>query len=245
MGLASVQQAVATLLMEDTVREAWVVNRSAFARKWRLAGRDARLVAGLDARDLTYFAAHRRIDRMAMLAAEMPRSARTLGERGLGSYFQRHPYALEATAAETARFAAWAARHAKPAVADLVRFEMAQARLRRARPRAAAASVHPTRAPGVVLLRLAHRVDGTRLRPASPTFYGLRRLSDEVAWFRYGALEETLLRTANGRTGEAAWLRRAASECDMAISAARAAARELRTVALLCPTTHKRQGPAR
>lgn len=234
MGLRAVQRQLAALLMEESELRAFAASPAAFLRARRQRGNDARLLAALDANDLAYFASRRRIDRGVMLAADLPRTAGLLGARGLVPYFRANPYALEEWAAEATRFAGWASRQHEPAVlGDLARFEFAELRLMRREWKSTPPSRQPRRAAGLVLLALGHRVDGPSTGRRGPSFYALLRQPNDVTWFRYGKLEHALLRTADGRRGESAWLGQAAKMSGTTTTEAGAAARLLRNEALL------------
>ncbi len=237
MPLAKLQEQLATLLMEEPARRSFAKSPRAHGRRQGLASRDAALLAGLDPNDLAYFAARRDVDRFVMLQAGLPRTAAAFGARGLLPYLRRYPYALANPMFETARVARWVASAHGPTGfrAEVARFELEQLRLTKLPARAAKPRPRPTRAPGVVPMRFAHRVD--RATPGRPGTYhfALLRQPTDVTWFRYGVLEATLVETASGGLTEASWERQAARRAHCPTAAANRAARRLRRVGLLAP----------
>ncbi len=237
MGLLAVQTQLAGLLAQEDALRDFARDRRGFARATGLRGKDAILLAGLDAGGLAYFARRRRIDRTVMLRADMPRTVALLGERGLAGYFRRHPFALESPVHEAKRLAAWLApRPGAVGLGDLARLEHAQLRVTKRAHRTARPTPYPKRSPGVILLTLQHRVD-TPLprRSAQAAFYAILRQADGVTWLRYGALENALMQSANGSRTEQAWLRFAARQAGRSARLAKQAAQALRREGLVAP----------
>ena len=252
MGLLKVQQELAAILMEPAARKAFRDDPEGSLRARGVRGRDLRLLAGLVPDDLAYFAERRNIDRLQALRADAPRSTRLFEEAHgrLNAYFRAHPYSLEDPRDETDRFAKWCRQVVDregtlPAMLpDLAAYEAAVLRLLIAKPRAAAPSRRPKRAPGVKLLHLRHRLGpGLRAddpRKAEPAGHGgawmaLHRTADDVRWFGLSGLDAALLRSASGKATETAWLTAAAKNVGSTARAARRAADELRADGLLAP----------
>ena len=252
MGLAALQEQLAALLMEAPQRAAFAADAPAFLRSQGLRGRDARLLASLDADDLAYFASRRHIDRQVALRAELPRSCRLLEAEGrLLWYLRDCPYAREGAVAEARQFAAWARRAARAGqvtalLPDLAAFEVEVLRLGLAAAPAAGGAglrpaAYPMRAPRTAILHLRHPVQGARGQavPAvapEETFLGLVR-TDGVVWHRFERVDFELLRSARGRMPESAWLAAAARAAAVPVAEARESARQLRAVGLLRPRT--------
>jgi hypothetical protein len=249
MPLLKVQEELAAILMEPAARKAFRADPEGSLRSRGVRGRDLDLLAGLDADDLAYFAERRNIDRHQALRADAPRSVELLqsAHGRLNAYFRAHPYSLEDPKLETDRFARWCRDAARdgtvPAVLpDLARFEAAVLRLLGTKARTATPSARPRRAPGVRLLRLGHRL-GPLLRSgkakdaeAGPATMALRRTPGDVRWNGLTELEAALLRAADGKHTEAAWLKAAAAATKSSLAQAQSAARDLRSEGLLAPT---------
>lgn len=236
MALLDLQRTLAALLMEEPARRAFAADPLAYARAAGLPPKDARLLASVDPDDLAYFATRRQVDRRVMLSADLPRSARLLGEpRAFLPYFRAHPYAFEDPLKEAARFAKWARRHAPADLADVALYEATVLRLAARPHRTARPSRHPKAVPGLALLRLGHLVHGRRPEPMEPACYVLVRTPDDVMWYRVAEVDLQLLDKAKGRLPEAAWLKAAAAEAGVSLAEARRSARELRAEGLFAP----------
>jgi hypothetical protein len=246
VGLLRIQQELAAILLEPEARKAFAKDPRGALKARGVKGRDLKLLAGLDPDDLAYFAQRREVDRAHALRADAPRAAALLETMGLKAYFRAHPYALEDPRAETDRFARWcrtAAREgmAPPVAADLAVFDAAVLRMLADPARATRPSKWPRRAPGVRLLRLGHTIgpalrsgDHHDAKPGDATV-ALRRTPDDVYWQGLTPLEEALLRSADGKATEAAWLKGAATASQASVAAARKAARGLVRDGLLAP----------
>lgn len=162
MSLAKVQMELAALLLEPGRLEAFEANPKRYAKNVGLRGKHAELFAGLPVDGARYFAQRRAIDRSGYLRGDLPHAVPLVGrEGGLETYFAAHPYAFEAPMQEVARFAAWARAAARKGTlprfaSDVVQVEAAAVQLLHTPFRAAKASAHPKRAPGVRLVRVAH-----------------------------------------------------------------------------------------
>lgn len=158
MSLEKVQSELAALLMEPARLAVFANDPRAYVRKAGLRGKDADLLAGLPVEGARYFASRRRIDRLGYLRGDLQHSVALLErEGGLDAYFDAHPYAFEEPMREVARFARWAKTAEIPRfVADAIAVEAAAVRLYHAPHRAVKPSARPKRAPGVVLVRVAH-----------------------------------------------------------------------------------------
>jgi hypothetical protein len=209
--------------LEEDARRAFAKDPEGWAHARGLRGAEARLLAGLDAGDVGYFASRRQIDRRAMLAADVPKAAaRAIHEGALLAYFRAHPYAIEDPLREAARFAAWARQAARAGrlsafAADLAAYEAAELRLRSLPARAAKPSARPRRAPRLRLLRFGHdlapalRARGVpREGAARPCFVVLARTPEGVEGGEVSPLVFHLLRAANGRRSDAEVARAAA-----------------------------------
>lgn len=247
MTLLKLQRELAALLMEEPARQAFAAGKRRYVRQRGLAGKDARLLASLDADDVGYFASRRAIDRRGALRLDLGRTTALLEQGdGLFRYFRACPYALEDPVKEAKRVAAWAVKAARkgqvPAlVADLARYEAADLALRAAAPRTARPSRHPRRAPHVVLLRVGHDLapvldeDGSLEAEARPAHVVLWRGPEGVHGGKVPPVVAELLRRADGRTPEAALVREAARASKTAVSGAKRALAELRKEGLLSP----------
>lgn len=246
MSLLKLQRELAALLIEEPARRAFAEAPRAYARR-RLAGKDAALLASLDPGDVGYFASRRRIDRLAALRVDVPRAAALLEGRGDHlRYFRAHPYALEDAVKEAARLARWAAQAARkgqvpPLAADLARYEAAHLALRARAPRPARPSAAPRRAPGLVLLALAHDLgpaladDGPPAAPARRCLVALHRTTDGVEAGEVRPLVWHLLKRADGRRSAASLARQAAEAAGTSAAAATRALRALRREGVLSP----------
>jgi len=240
MDVKRFQEELAALLMEEPARRSFARDREGHAKRASLKGKEARILAGLDADDVGYFASRREIDRRGMLRADLPRSFDVLDEQGrVLLYFRAFPYALEDPLAEAKRFARWAKQAARkgqvPALlADLATFERAHLAVRSARPRAARASARPRRVPGLVLLQLQHDLgeEPPAPRPCSvvlvPTPSGVE--AGEV-----DALTWHVLRAADGKRTVAQVAALAARRAGAAPAKAGAAVRRLAREGFLSP----------
>jgi len=217
VSLRSLQRALASVLLDDEARRRFAKDPEAFARRAGLEGRDAALLAGLDAGDVGYFASRRRIDRRAALRADMPLTVAAMErEKAVLRYFRAHPYALEDPLAEAARAAQWAQRAAKRGrasalAADAAAFEAAWLAVRSAPPDAPRKpSPRPRRGASAQVLRLRHDL-GEALEDADPA-----KARRRVCWLvlRHGPdgpeagevpeVEARLLRGADGKRSAAA-----------------------------------------
>jgi hypothetical protein len=246
VSLRKLQEELASLLLEEPSRRSFARGRTRHVRGRGLRGKEATLLASLDADDVAYFAARRAADRRSALAADLPRTYQALDEAGkLPAYFRAHPYALEDPLREAARAAGWCARPEGarvPAwIADLAAFEHAHLALLAKPFRAARASRRPRRAPGVVLLRLGHdlapalsRGRGGRSRA---TYAALVRRPGDVEAGEIPALDFHVLRAADGRRTDAQVLAAAARRASATEPKARASLRRLQRDGWLCPTS--------
>jgi len=235
MGLATLQTELARLLMESPRRAAFTADPTTASKKAGLRGRNADLLSSLDPHDLDYFATRRRVDRLVLLQAIMPRTSALLGSAGLHAFFAARPYGHDDRVREATHLAHWLSRTARASyVADVALFEATELRLLRLAYRGARPSLLPRRVPGCVSLALSHRVDGgDAARRPSPSFYALLRRRDGVTWVRYGDVEHRLVAGADGRTAAKAWLLHAVEGQTQRLPAARKAAAALQREGLL------------
>jgi hypothetical protein len=246
MGLLRIQQELAAILLEADARKAFARDPRGSLKARGVRGRDLKLLASLDPDDLAYFAQRRDVDRIHALRADASRAVHLLETGGLKAYFRAHPYSLEDPRAETDRFARWCKAAAReglgpPVLPDLAAFDAAVLRMLGEPARATRPSKWPRRAPGVRLLRLGHAIgpalrsgDHRKARPGAATM-ALRRTPDDVYWQGLTPLEEALLRSADGKATEAAWLKAAAAAGQSSLAAARTEARGLVRAGLLAP----------
>lgn len=248
VGLLRIQQELAAILMEPNARKAYAQDPRGSLMARGVKGRDLELLSKLVPDDLAYFAERRNIDRLQALRADAPRATRLVetAHGRLNAYFRAFPYSLEDPLAETDRFARWCKAVARegtfPAVLpDLAAFDAAVLRLMGAKARAAQPSRRPRRAPGVKVLRLGHLIspalrtgDAKQAKPG-PAAMALHRTADDVRWYGLTALDSALLRAADGKVSEAAWLKAAAATTGSTVAAARKAARALVGDGLLAP----------
>jgi len=238
MDLKRLQEQVAALLMEEPARRSFARDPKAHVRRTGLKGKEARILAGLDADDVAYFASRREIDRRGMLRADMPDSFDRLDAEGrVLLYFRAFPYALEDPLRESARFARWARQAARKGqvsalLADTAAFEAALLRARTLAYRPPRPSARPRRAPGLRLLALSHDLsDGTARRclvAIVPTARGVE--AGEV-----DALTWHVLRAADGKRTFAQVAALAASKAGAPASRAGTTARRLAREGFLAP----------
>ena len=246
MGLLRIQEELACILLEPATRKAFRDDPASLLRSRGVGGRDLALLARLVPEDLAYFAERRNVDRHHALRADAPRSVALLesSHGRLSAYFRVHPFSLEDPRRETERFARWCSQAARdglvpPVLPDLARFEAVVLRLLgAATPRQPVTVTRPTRARGLRMLRLGHRL-GPALRAGrpeaaepGPAWMALRRTPDDVRWNGLTAAEAWLLRAADGRR-TMTQLAREALVAGHPASAVRKASRELSTQGLL------------
>lgn len=248
MGLRAQQQALAAILMQAEERKAFAADPRAALRRLGVRGKDADLLASLDADDLAYFATRRNVDRHQALRADAPITMRLLeATRGrVQAYFRAHPFSLEDPRDELIRFARWCMHAARdgtvPALApDLARYEAAVLRYATQEPKPVRASAKPKRTPQQVRFTAAHRIadalraDGVPTAPPATCHVVVHRAQDGVRWHVVTPLEACLIGAADGKRSEESWLRLAARESGATLADARRAAAGLRKDGLVAP----------
>lgn len=248
MPLQAMQEALALILMDGKQRLAFARDPHATLGHLGVKGRDARLLATVDANDLAYFATRRNIDRHQALRADAPLTMRLLeGTRGrVQAYFRAYPFSLEDPRQETARFAKWCRQAARdgtvPALApDLARYDAGVLRLLAKAYRAPKPTTRPQRVPGLIRFQAAHRLqdalrsDGVpRARPG-PVQVILQRTPDDIRWNVVTPLEATLVQLADGKRSEGDWLRAGQAKHGGRLADVRKVAAGLRRDGLVAP----------
>ncbi|MCA1814342.1 MAG: hypothetical protein LC624_10405 [Halobacteriales archaeon] len=238
MDVKRFQEELAALLMEERARRSFAKDAKAHARKAGLKGKEARILAALDAGDVGYFASRREIDRRGMLRADLPQTCERLDEENrVLRYFRAHPYALEDPLAEAERVARWARQAARKGqvsvlLADTALFEATLLRARTASPKPARPSARPRRAPGLKLLRLAHDLSDGAERPCHVAIahgpHGVEAGEvDALAWH--------VLRAADGKRTSTQVAALAARQAAAPASKARTTLRRLAREGFLAP----------
>lgn len=244
MSLLRLQRELAALLMEEPARRAFAAGKQRYARQRGLRGKEARLLASLDAGDVGYFASRRQLDRRSALRVDMTRTTALLEERDLLlRYFRAVPYALEDPVKEAKRVASWAVKAARKGhipglAADLARYEAADLALRARPHKAAKPSRHPRRAPGIVLLRLGHDIapaleGGTFDVEARRCHVLVWRGPEEVKAGEMPAVVAHILRLADGKRPEARLVTAASRAAGLPPGPAKRALAELRAEGLV------------
>lgn len=153
-GLASFQEALATLLYVEDELEAFRQDPAAWTRGRGLDAGQARLLVPLLPAHLRRFHDMQARDRAYFVQALFPLTLAFAREGTLDDYLRACPFGDDEYAREAASFAAWAAtaRADEPGVVDLARFEAERVSLWRHEP-ARVPPGHVMRAPHVRALR--------------------------------------------------------------------------------------------
>ena len=182
MGLAQVQQLLAQLYTDATLRERFLRERQAVAEAFDLSAEEVHQVSQLSARQLTFFAHSLQRKRLNGVGKLLPLTKRALGAR-FADLFAQHavtcvPRGARRSRADAVRFAAYVEEIARrdglepPWVVELLRYEAA--RLTAADPRSRC-TIRWFRRPIGTLVRQARQGDRVPSSSTRPTI---------ALWFR-------------------------------------------------------------